>query len=146
MMSQLSSFSRICLRSTQLASSSATMPIVASKSAQGSTTCRRSFAHSVRVILRKDLPNGAGYTDDVLVVKAGYARNYLLPQKYAVYATRPNFEKYNVTDPSSESVEDRRLRLEREASAALDEDLKAYDLLKYYLRNKTVSEMWYHHL
>ena len=40
----------------------------------------------MKIILVKDV-QGLGYKDDVLTVKDGYARNYLLPQRYAVLAT-----------------------------------------------------------
>ena len=93
----------------------------------------------VRIIAVQDLPNGKAYRNDILEVAAGYARNYLIPQKFAVYATRQNFMKYELKDPELETVEERRLRLELEASQKENQDLKAADLLKHYLRNKTVS-------
>lgn len=96
------------------------------------------FGHTVRVIVRQDLPPKA-YEGDILRVKAGYARNYLIPQKKAVYATRQNFLKYNLQDPEVETTEQRRDRLAREASSGDDVDLKAADLLRHYLRNKTVG-------
>ena len=40
----------------------------------------------MKIILKKDV-QGLGYKDDVLTVKDGYGRNYLLPQGYAVLAT-----------------------------------------------------------
>ncbi len=40
----------------------------------------------MKIILKKDV-HGLGYKDDVLTVKDGYGRNYLLPQGYAVLAT-----------------------------------------------------------
>lgn len=39
------------------------------------------------VILRQDLPN-LGHKDDIVNVKDGYARNYLIPKGYAISATR----------------------------------------------------------
>jgi len=106
-------------------------------SAAAAAAARR-WAHSVRLIVTKDLPDGQTYEGDVVNVKAGYARNYLIPQKFAVYATRENFKKLDMKDPDMETVEERRLRLEREAQAGEDRDLKAADLLKHYLRNKVV--------
>ncbi|MGB5942627.1 MAG: 50S ribosomal protein L9 [Leeuwenhoekiella sp.] len=38
------------------------------------------------VILKKDVDN-LGFTDDLVTVKNGYGRNYLIPQGYAVLAT-----------------------------------------------------------
>ncbi len=40
----------------------------------------------MEIILKKDVEN-LGYKDDVLSVKPGYARNYLIPQGIAVAAT-----------------------------------------------------------
>ena len=59
-------------------------------------------------------------------------------QRKALYATRQNFEKLRINDPDLATVDKRRLRLEWEAQAGDDKDLKAADLLKFYLRNKVV--------
>jgi large subunit ribosomal protein L9 len=40
----------------------------------------------MNVILKQDLPN-LGHKDDIVVVKDGYARNYLIPKGYAINAT-----------------------------------------------------------
>lgn len=40
----------------------------------------------MEIILKQDIPN-LGHRDDLVVVKNGYARNYLIPQGYAVAAT-----------------------------------------------------------
>lgn len=40
----------------------------------------------MKIILREDIPN-LGYKDDVVEVKNGYGRNYLIPQGKAVIAT-----------------------------------------------------------
>ena len=40
----------------------------------------------MQVILKEDVTN-LGYKDDVVTVKDGYGRNYLIPQKKAVIAT-----------------------------------------------------------
>lgn len=96
------------------------------------------FAHTVRIICCQDLPNGAASRHQVTQVKAGYARNYLLPQKLAVYATRANFDKFNLVDPELETLEQRRAR--QAAAAAKDDDVEAHaaDILRRYLAHKTV--------
>lgn len=38
------------------------------------------------IILKQDISN-LGFKDDVIVVKSGYGRNYLIPQGYAILAT-----------------------------------------------------------
>lgn len=41
----------------------------------------------MEIILKQDVPN-LGHKDDIVTVKDGYARNYLIPQGYAINATR----------------------------------------------------------
>lgn len=91
----------------------------------------------------EDLPHGKAYKGDVLTVKAGYARNHLVPQKLALYATPQNFEKLGMVDPDFETEEERIARLQRESNmtAAEDKYLKEADLLKKYLKNK-VLQIW----
>lgn len=40
----------------------------------------------MEIILKEDIP-GLGYKDEVIVVKDGYARNYLIPKGLAICAT-----------------------------------------------------------
>ena len=105
---------------------------------QSPSACCRS-KHTVRIILQDDLPSGKAYAGDVIHVAAGYARNYLIPQKMALYATRQNFARLGLKDPDMETQEERQARLARERLESEDQDLKAADLLKNYLRNKVVS-------
>jgi len=105
----------------------------------------RRYGHTVRIILKEDLPDGRGYSGDVMTVKAGYARNFLVPKKMALYATPENFARLGVADPEAETMEEKRARLAAEAAVEEDEeaaaDLRAADILKHYLRNKVVSTM-----
>lgn len=48
----------------------------------------------MKIILKKDVI-GLGYKDEVLTVKDGYGRNYLLPQGYAVLATEKAVKQLN---------------------------------------------------
>lgn len=43
----------------------------------------------MEVILKQDVPN-LGYKDDVITVKNGYGRNYLIPKGLAISATETN--------------------------------------------------------
>jgi large subunit ribosomal protein L9 len=43
----------------------------------------------MNVILKQDMPN-LGHKDDIVSVKNGYARNYLIPKGYAINATAQN--------------------------------------------------------
>src|SRR3954469_23975791 len=47
------------------------------------------MAKTVKVILRQDLES-LGTTGDIVNVKPGYARNYLLPRGFAFEATKSN--------------------------------------------------------
>lgn len=40
----------------------------------------------MEIILKQDMP-GLGHKDDVITVKDGYGRNYLIPKGYAILAT-----------------------------------------------------------
>jgi hypothetical protein len=104
--------------------------------------------HQVRVIVTRDLPEGqmrGVYAGEVHNVAAGYARNYLVPEKYAVYATSRNFERCGIVDPTIAAKEEEKRAAAASAllSAVVDEDegnedLRAADLLRRYLRNKSV--------
>ena len=43
----------------------------------------------MQIILKKDVQN-LGYTDDIVEVKNGYARNFLIPQGFAIAANESN--------------------------------------------------------
>jgi hypothetical protein len=102
---------------------------------------KRSVTSTIRLIALQDLPHGKAYKGDVVNVKAGYARNFLIPKKLATYATPQNFEKYEIVDPNFESEEERKARLLLESSMSEKDErsLRESDLLKKYLRTKVVS-------
>ena len=65
---------------------------------------------NVQVILNEDLPN-LGRPGDVVRVRAGYARNYLLPRKLAYPATKGNlkvieFERNSLLRKEAKQKED----------------------------------------
>ena len=41
----------------------------------------------MEIILKQDMPN-LGHKDDIVMVKDGYARNYLIPKGFAINATK----------------------------------------------------------
>jgi large subunit ribosomal protein L9 len=41
----------------------------------------------MEIILKQDMPN-LGHKDDIIAVKNGYARNYLIPKGFAINATK----------------------------------------------------------
>ncbi len=50
----------------------------------------------MEVILKKDLEN-RGFKNEIIVVKPGYARNYLIPRGFAIAATAINKKVLNET-------------------------------------------------
>ena len=71
---------------------------------------------NVQVILNEDLPNLGG-TGDVVKVRAGYARNYLLPRGLAAEANARNVRAFD--------HQKRAAALKREARTGLSVALKA---------------------
>ncbi|KAI9987683.1 hypothetical protein PInf_023727 [Phytophthora infestans] len=74
------------------------------------------FPHRVNMVLKEDVPK-LGFRGDEVSVKAGYARNFLYPEKLAVYATNANREKFKV---DKESVDETLLEKEHELEAIID--------------------------
>lgn len=95
--------------------------------------------HTVRVILTSNV--GQNEKGEVITVKAGYARNFLIPQKMALYAIPSNFQRLNLTDPDIETAEQRNERLKQEAAAEVSEEQIAASILTKYLSNK-VLKIW----
>jgi len=60
----------------------------------------------MEIILKEDIQN-LGYKDDVVTVKDGYGRNYLIPQKKAILAT-PSAKKV-----LAENLKQRKHKLEK---------------------------------
>lgn len=79
--------------------------------------------HAVSVILRKQLDN-LGYQGEECQVSPGYARNYLIPKKLAMYATKENKDQYKVVL----SEEQARLKSEERAKNRLRTRISAVTL------------------
>ncbi|MEI6060700.1 MAG: 50S ribosomal protein L9 [Bacteroidota bacterium] len=69
----------------------------------------------MEIILKKDVTN-LGYAHDVVTVKDGFARNYLIPQGHAVMATEPN-RKINAENLRQKSFKEQKTRKEAEVVA-----------------------------
>ncbi len=69
----------------------------------------------MEIILKKDVTT-LGYAHDVVTVKDGYARNYLIPQGHAVMATEPN-RKINAEDLRQKSFKAQKTRKEADIVA-----------------------------
>lgn len=74
------------------------------------------------IILKQDMPN-LGYKDDIISVKDGYARNFLIPQGIAVLATETN-RKIVAETQRQRSFKEDRIRKEAEALAKALESVK----------------------
>ena len=79
------------------------------------------------------------YAGEVHNVAAGYARNYLIPKKMAVYATPRNFERCGLIDPDIAAREEEAEAKKSDGDEEENVDLKAADILRKYLRNKSVK-------
>lgn len=69
----------------------------------------------MEIILKKDVTD-LGYAHDVVTVKDGFARNFLIPQGHAVMATEPN-RKINAEDLRQKSFKAQKTRKEAELVA-----------------------------
>jgi large subunit ribosomal protein L9 len=69
----------------------------------------------MEIILKKDVTN-LGYAHDVVTVKDGFARNFLIPQGHAVLATEPN-RKINAENLRQKSFKAQKTRQEAELVA-----------------------------
>jgi large subunit ribosomal protein L9 len=69
----------------------------------------------MEIILKKDVAE-LGYAHDVVTVKDGYARNFLIPQGHAVMATEPN-KKINAENLRQKSFKEQKTRKEAEIVA-----------------------------
>ena len=67
----------------------------------------------MEVILKKDVEN-LGFSDDIVNVKAGYGRNFLIPNKPAVHAT-----------PSAKKVLAENIRQKQQKNQKIIQDLEA---------------------
>ena len=78
---------------------------------------------NVQVILNEDLPN-LGRTGDVVKVRAGYARNYLLPRKLAVEADQKNLRAFE----HQKRIASRRREAKRTDAMAVKAKIDALEL------------------
>jgi large subunit ribosomal protein L9 len=76
----------------------------------------------MEVILKKDIPN-LGFATDIIKVRDGYARNYLIPQGLAIMATESN-KKMNAETLKQKAFKEEKIRKEAEAMAKLLENIK----------------------
>lgn len=77
----------------------------------------------MEVILIKDIPS-LGKTGDVVKVATGYARNYLLPQSFALTATPENLKQLGTIKKRDEKVKEK----EKLSAQALKERIEAISI------------------
>lgn len=76
----------------------------------------------MKIILKEDV-SGLGYKDDVLEVKDGYGRNFLIPRGKAIVAT-PSALKVLAENQRQRAHKLARIKAEAEAAAAALQDVK----------------------
>nr|CCA18000.1 transmembrane protein putative [Albugo laibachii Nc14] len=92
----------------------------------------RPFGHYVNLILKQDIKK-LGNRGDEVRVKAGYARNYLYPEKLAVYATPENQKTHKINKESSDE-----LKLDKERD--LQRVIKKITSIELLLKRHTPSK------
>ncbi|OJV22799.1 MAG: 50S ribosomal protein L9 [Bacteroidetes bacterium 41-46] len=70
----------------------------------------------MEIILKQDVPN-LGHKDDIVVVRNGYASNYLIPQGFAIMAT-PSAKKVHAENLKQRAHKEAKLRDDAAALAA----------------------------
>ncbi|PKP03023.1 MAG: 50S ribosomal protein L9 [Bacteroidetes bacterium HGW-Bacteroidetes-9] len=73
------------------------------------------------VILKTDIPS-LGYATDIVKVRDGYARNYLIPKGFAIMATESN-RKMNAETLKQKAFKEDKVRNEAEAMVKLLENV-----------------------
>lgn len=73
----------------------------------------------MEIILLKDIEK-LGYKHDIVSVKPGYGRNYLIPQKLGVIANAPNRKKLDKIMAEIEAKEQARLEDYKQIAAELE--------------------------
>lgn len=76
----------------------------------------------MKIILKEDIPS-LGYKDDVVIVKDGYGRNYLIPQGKAVIAS-PSALKSLAEEQKQRAHKLAKIKADAEALAAALKDLR----------------------
>jgi large subunit ribosomal protein L9 len=77
----------------------------------------------MEIILKQDIPN-VGYTNDVVKVKDGYARNFLIPKGYAIVAT-PSAKKVMAENMRQKAHKAEKIRID---AASIGEALDGLQL------------------
>jgi large subunit ribosomal protein L9 len=77
----------------------------------------------MKVILKEDVHN-LGQQGDIVEVKAGYARNYLMPQNLAILFTQKQMKSIEET----KKLENRKLEMQKDKLLSILKDVEALNL------------------
>jgi large subunit ribosomal protein L9 len=77
----------------------------------------------MKVILKEDVHN-LGQQGDIVEVKAGYARNYLMPQNLAILFTQKQMKSIEET----RKLENRKLEMQKDKLLSILKDVEALNL------------------
>jgi large subunit ribosomal protein L9 len=81
----------------------------------------------MKIILLQSV-RGLGNPGDIINVKSGYARNYLIPQDMAVYATKSNITKIEYQVEKSKEIEVQKVEKLTTIAAKLDKLTLKFEL------------------
>jgi large subunit ribosomal protein L9 len=91
----------------------------------------------MEIILKKDVQN-VGFKDDVVSVKAGYGRNFLIPQGFAQLAT-PSAKKVLAENLKQKAHKEAKIVNDAKALAETLKALEIKSLLKQVEKNYLVQ-------
>ncbi len=81
----------------------------------------------MKIILLESV-RGLGDPGDIINVKSGYARNYLIPQDMAIYATKANISKIEYQVEKSKEIEAQKVEKLKEVAIKLDKLTLKFEL------------------
>ena len=81
----------------------------------------------MKIILLESV-RGLGDPGDIINVKSGYARNYLIPKDMAVYATKANISKIEYQVEKSKEIEAQKVEKLKEVAIKLDKLTLKFEL------------------
>jgi large subunit ribosomal protein L9 len=91
----------------------------------------------MEIILKQDVEK-LGHKDDIVVVKNGYATNYLIPQGFAVLAT-PSAKKVHAENIRQRAHKEEKIRND---ATALVSKLESMDLIKVGAKTSTTGKIF----
>ena len=92
----------------------------------------------MKIILLKSV-RGLGNPGEIVNVKSGYARNYLIPSDLAIYATKANISQTEYTIQKSKEAEEKRVEELTGVAAKLDL-ARAYLAMQDYQQMREVLQ------